>query len=155
MSKFKDREGREWVIDITFADFLRVQKETGVNLRNLLNDKMQPYLELITDPEKFGVVLYSLCSDQAKARGVSFDGLAQSLDSESFECCQEAFEEAVVNFSGRRRKEVVKLLTAKVEEMRPKLMAKAMEEIEAAMLTSSRSGSSAPGSSESTPAPLG
>ncbi len=155
MSQFKDREGREWVIDITFADYLRVQKDTGVNLRDLLNDEMRYYLELINNPEKFGAVLFSLCSVQAKARDVGFEDLARAMDGDSFEDCQNAFQEAFINFLPRRQREAMKTLTAKLEAAINQATTEAMERIEKTDLTSSPSGSGAPVSSESTPAPPG
>jgi hypothetical protein len=88
-NSFTDADGRQWVVRITNRTVRDIKDKLGIDVRELLNDNMQPLFGLLSDSLELSRVLFVACSDQAKERGVSEDSF---LDGFIGDVCEEAVE---------------------------------------------------------------
>ena len=102
MASFKDKAGREWVIDITKGDVRRLTK-LGIPFGELLGDFKRLANEVLTSPEQFDRVLWCLIESQAKAAGVSKDDFDDSWNGDTEEAAGLAFVDSVMDFSPARK----------------------------------------------------
>ena len=100
-TRFKDAAGREWDLRFTVATFGVVRRELGVNLGDLLKpDHGQALGDLfLEDPGKIGSLMYLVCEDQAKGRGVTPEDFAKSLTPDALWSAFDALLAARVDFS--------------------------------------------------------
>lgn len=161
MAKFKDSEGREWLLTINVPVMKRVQDRTGFHLGKLFNDDCKILQEITGDVITFGSVLYAMVEPQAKAANVSEDAFLESLSADAIDAAGDALLEAVQDFSPSRTRPLIAALRNKGREvigLTNEGMAEAVGKINAmnpAMILNSISTSnvSAPlASSESIPA---
>ncbi len=66
MPKFSDKRKRDWTINVNAANIRNVREALGVDLGERASFK-----RLARDPSLLCNVLYVLCEDQAKGRGIS------------------------------------------------------------------------------------
>lgn len=162
MATFKDRTGREWVVEVNPTAMKRVREATGVHLGTVLNDDMAGLAALMADPIKLVDVLYVLCRDQAERHGLTDEGFGRQLDGDAYDAAADAFTEALANFSRPRLRNALRAMLRKEREYRTAAGAKAAAEFEAidvaALLaeaektaTSKNSAGNSPASSASTP----
>ena len=128
MHSFKDAKGNNWTIDLNVGTIIRVQKEIGLNLRELVDgdDKnpLEPAYEFISDPMAFGPALLCLLEAKLKDKGVTPETFLENLDGASAAEAGIAFLRAYVDFfhSAKREafhKQIDKALalTVKMSEM--------------------------------------
>lgn len=111
MYTFKDTASREWLIDLTYGTIVRVHKETGFNLRTLVDgdekNPLEPCFEFITDPIAFGPVLCAIIKDQLEKKQVSMESFFESLDGKAAEAAGMAFVRGYVDFFHSGTKEAL------------------------------------------------
>ena len=66
MVKFTDKRKRDWIINVDAANIQNVREALGVDLGN-----RNSFKRLARDPSLLCNVLFVLCEEQAKERGVS------------------------------------------------------------------------------------
>lgn len=155
MATFKDRTGREWVVEINPTAMRQVREETGVHLGTLLNDRMAGLAALMADPIALVDVLYVLCRDQAAHHKLSDADFGRQLDGDSYDAAADAFTESLANFSPPRLRKALLSLLAKEREYQTAAGQKAAAGIAAmdvsalieAAATSSNSAGNSPASS--------
>ena len=162
---FKDSMGREWSVVIDVWQLKLVRERTGFELGKLLANKMELLNTLFDDGGvQFVNVLYVLCEDQAKKVSVTDEQFGRSLGGDSLEAAFGAFWDAYLDFCPSQRREPLRKLAEKEQELRAAATIQAMKEVEAinvdetlARLTKTWNGSagSSPESPESIPAPVG
>ena len=125
MASFEDRHGRTWSMSITVATVKRVLEATGVNLANILDDKMKPLAELLSNTVKLVDVCW-VCCDQGSGTESEFaDGLA----GDAFERCTNAFLEELVAFFPKRQRETLTEMLEKSTALMNVLADKDMEKL--------------------------
>ena len=110
MSTFKDREGREWTLDINLDSVEQVRKETNVSIYELTNDRCKPLAELMSVPPILANVCYILVG--AKEAGVDQRTFATSIKGPEFEAMTEAFQEELMLFFQGPRQEALRTVWA-------------------------------------------
>lgn len=96
-NQFKDLRGDVWTLAVTLGSARRLKNEVGVDLGNIGDGRL--FLELATDPYKFGSVLWVLLESQAASRSVSLDDFLDRIDGDVVDAAVGAFGAALVNFT--------------------------------------------------------
>jgi hypothetical protein len=166
VAKFADRFNREWLVELDVAGFERVQKETGVDLQAVVDElgalggRTEQIGALTRDPVRLVRVLWVLCERQAanKAPAVAPEEFGRGFGGDAVEDASGALLDELVSFTPRRVRELLRAGLAQVKQERDAATAKLLAAIEAGALrgdTPSTPATSAPVSSEPTPAPPG
>jgi hypothetical protein len=119
MAKFKDNEGREWVIPhfdpYNVAD---VEQATGVSIYTITQRNLEPLRDLFGNRPVFWNVVFILVGEQAKERGVSDRQFVQAVvGGDCLDAAQEAFWEEVLFFSQKAERELLIQMMAKAREL--------------------------------------
>jgi len=96
VSTFKDKNDKEWTLDINIDAVERVHALTGVSLYELANDKARPLGRLIEDLPRFAHVCYVLAG--AEEQGVSKRDLATAIKGQWLEAMTDAFLDELILF---------------------------------------------------------
>jgi hypothetical protein len=137
MATFKDAKGQEWSITLNAPLIEDVIEKHGVHLAQLDKDPLQP---LRNDPMTMVAVLYLLCEDQIKERGLSPKDFGRSVPSPP-DAILDAISEAIVGFFPSGRASHVREVLTKHGEMASKtdqLMVAKMEAVLADPMTETR-----------------
>ena len=94
MPTFRDKQNREWTVELDPVTADEVQDEHGINLVSLESD---PLATLRTDPRKLVAVIHCLCRDQIQELKLTPREFAKNLPFPS-DAMMEALEKAIVNF---------------------------------------------------------
>jgi hypothetical protein len=158
---FRDREGREWQIDLTLGALMRIKASTGLDMLDLQAPKegrVDVFDRLSTDPVTLADTLCAICRPQLDARSLTDSQFADAMGGEAIDSALIALVQEWSDFFHRRGAEAkAKLLAMAVKVMQglnDRMNAatatldegKAVESILGSMSTNSR------GSSASTPA---
>jgi hypothetical protein len=168
MRTFVDREGRNWKIEINVSVVKRVRSLTGVNLLDVLGERLAE--ELANDPILLCDVLYAVCRPQADELGVSDEDFGRGLGGNAIEQATDALLEELVDFFPSRKGALLRKASARMKELEGKICDLAEQRLEDPRLEqkiealfetaldgpstespSSGSSGSSPGSSASTP----
>lgn len=103
---FSDSEGTQWTVPCDLNAIVRVQKETGINLTDLVNQNSDSFRLWSSEFPMIHVqVLYSLLSEQASHKGLEPEDIGKRLASQdAFDDALRCVYNAVVNFSPRPRR---------------------------------------------------
>lgn len=168
MAKFTDGNRNEWIVFVDVPTIERVQQRLdGFRVDQIFDDDMKGLLALVADPVKLVRLLWIVVEEQAEKAKVSPEQFGRALHGDALEDALTALQEAVADFTPRRRRAVLKALAAKSVDVADKTAAlaltevaaidpeKVIEEMKARGRTRSGSATNSPASSESTPAPAG
>ncbi|MDB5294905.1 MAG: hypothetical protein JWO31_888 [Phycisphaerales bacterium] len=172
MKTFKDNEKRTWNVAVNVGTIKRVRDVANVDLLKLGDGDTSLIARLSADPMQLVDVLYALCKPQAEADGVTPDQFAEAMAGDAVEAGLMALLGDLADFFPSGRREVMRKLVGKVQEIGTLLtdkagaevdsidalavLAKVTEELEASRPRPSISGgspSSSPASSASTLTP--
>ena len=98
MAKFIDKEGDNWEIVITIGKLRRL-KEKGINLLRIDEQAIDPVL--LVD------VLYEVCKEQARERGINLEAFEKRFDGDVVVAASEALGEAFADFFPARRAQIL------------------------------------------------
>lgn len=98
MRAFKDRHGREWLVEITVGSIRSVRDLIKVDLYGLIDDRLAGMQALLRDPVRLVDVIYVLCRSQCRERSIDDIAFGESLAGESLAAAGEAFTEAFFDF---------------------------------------------------------
>lgn len=152
MATFCDRNGKQWVIDITVGSISRVRKSTGVEIGKLLTDQLKPLGELLENPEVFMSVVYELLVDRGDTTAEEF---ADAMSGDELDAAQTAFLDALTDFTPSRQRETVRTLIGKIRQLADSLTAQSktnVDNLDVSTLIDTVLNS--PGSSESSRGPI-
>lgn len=161
MHTFKDKSGRSWDLEATYASYARVKAHTGVSLFDLATEERKS-LEQLADPFTLGQVIWCMVEPQAVARNLEPEAFYEAFDGKTLEAAYNALIDEMVFFCPTRVQKILTVAVKKVREVdaaADKIAEERMPQIEAAIdeelarWTCGPSGMSSPGSSASTPAP--
>lgn len=159
MHAFKDTAGREWKIEANFGSYARVKTATGVKLYDIATEDRQSLVQL-TDAFTLGSVIWSMIEPQAEARGLTPEQFYEAVDGQVLNDAYSALIDEMIFFCPTRQRKVLELAVAKLRAADAKAdraldesLVEFGEEIDRAIdqWTRGASGTSLPGSSESTP----
>lgn len=172
MARFTDNDGREWEILLDAPTAIRIREDCD---EAFLKDDFNPgkastYQRMQEDPVLLCRVVYLLCEQQIKERGMTDRQFYLSVLGDAIDRATEALLQAIVNFTPRRDRQMMEALVgqgemqreaieqaiAKVDnpEIREKVKQAVTEMVEqrvATMLTRLNTVTASPESSESTP----
>lgn len=125
MASFQDRHGKTWSMSITVATVKKVLDKTGVNLANILDDKMKPLAGLLSDTIKLVDVCW-VCCEETGTEAEFADGLA----GDAFEKCTNAFLEELIAFFPKRQRETLTEMLQKSTALMDVLAEKNMQKLQ-------------------------
>ncbi len=111
-ASFKDKNGRDWIIDITYGSFARIKRMTGCDILNKIVttkeelpdpetcelDKLPIASRLAFDDEYFVNILFACCARDAEAAGITDIDFGESLRAEHCTAARDVFLEQVRDF---------------------------------------------------------
>ena len=118
--RFKDKTGREWIVDLDVDTCRRVRKECGVDLANFHDGNS--HRQLWESDEKLVDVLWELVSEQAAKASVDASQFAKSLNGDALAAGLEAIQAAVVGFTRPDRRELARQIQDKAKTLTAKLV---------------------------------
>lgn len=131
-ARFEDAEGREWSLKITVNDIRRVRRILG---EDLLKDNVEQMLSrLMADPVLLVDVIYVLVKPQADNRDLSDEDFGRSLYGDALDRATQAFLDALTNFFPSRRREILRRVRERAEEVTEKMAKLTMEQMESGEL---------------------
>ena len=98
MKVFKDKESREWEINLTIGAVKRVRDLVGVNLFELEEGDPPLLTRLSIDEILICDILYCLCKLQADRRGISDEQFGELLTGDVIMAGMDAFYAEMVDF---------------------------------------------------------
>jgi hypothetical protein len=159
MHSFKDKTGREWILEADLGSYDRVAASAGVKLYDIATDNPQSLVQL-ADVLTLGKVLWLMCEPQAESRGVSPEDFAKAFDGDTLAAAYKSLINEMVFFCPTRQRKALTLAVKKIldvetraEEMVNENMEEFEREIDRAIENWTRGSSptSSPESSESIP----
>lgn len=108
MRPFKDKEGREWRLEMNVAQAKRLKDRLDIDVL----DGGHSVNKLAQDPYTAANVLYVLCEQQATAAGISDEQFGALLAGDSFDDATTALLEELVDFFPKRQRETWKKMLA-------------------------------------------
>ncbi|MEI8197016.1 MAG: hypothetical protein WCI73_14045, partial [Phycisphaerae bacterium] len=118
MARFTDRQGREWVLDLSVQDLKTVRSELDLNLFDAFADNYRSYNDLVSNPERLVAVVYLLCQRQAQVAGVSPEDFGAAIAGDVLASLGDAFTEALIDFfPNARGREVLRATVQKAREV--------------------------------------
>lgn len=152
MPTFKDKTGREWVLELDVPAIKRLESRVaGFKIDGLLTEA--GVFALFEDAPRFVDALWVLVERQAADAGVGQEQFAEALPGHVLDAAGVAFVGALVAFTPSHRRRAVAALVAKIPELVDRATDDAIARINAAALSTPATG--AAGSSGSAPAPPG
>jgi len=106
MAEYIDANGKQWQIRLTLASGLRVKDETGIDLQKIES------LSEFADAAKLARMCYILAGSPS-----DFNSFADGVDGATIERMEAALLKEIENFSPPRKRETLKALLAKGEQI--------------------------------------
>jgi hypothetical protein len=160
MTHFTDNQGRTWVLTVNVDAIKRVRQLTDVDLLTVVGGDLLE--RLAEDPVLLCDVLFALCKPEADAKQVSDEDFGRSMSGDAIETATTALLEAIADFFPSRKAALLRSASQKLEHFRGKVLDHAEAkltsgeleaQIEAMLNAQDDSLTSAPASSDATPAP--
>lgn len=122
MAKFKDSQGKEWLVEVTHGHVRPLREECGFDLRDALKEgEGNPLAGLLVrmyaDPEQFGKLMWVLCGREAERANLTPEEFAYRFTGEVMEGAAAAVYQAVFEYFPPLRKAAPKAATAFREMM--------------------------------------
>lgn len=129
MTTFQDSTSRVWCVTVNIAAVKRVRAGLDIDLLDIADGSIID--RLANDPVCLVDVLYLVCKPQADAAGVTDEGFGESMSGAALDAGSSALLKELVDFfPDPRRRDVLKKVLAKSEEVRTSLMTQALAEVE-------------------------
>lgn len=93
MSRFTDKLGREWALDVTMGGAQQVEQDTGIDLLKWMESPDG------ADNRTVFRIVGSLCAEQVADKGLSARQFADGFDGPALERAGQALTEALLFFS--------------------------------------------------------
>lgn len=101
MPKFRDSAGTEWAVSLTVGMLERLAEDADLDLDAWMDKPESLGRTFALAPRTIGRVLWVLCAEEAKARGLDGRAFGMLLDRPTIDAASEAFFEAMVLFYPR------------------------------------------------------
>lgn len=126
MQIFKDRQGREWTVELTLGSVRRIKNLVGVDLLDIANEKI--FEGLANDPEQLVNVVFAACKPQAEKNNVTDIDFGEAMAGDTIAAATGALLEELVNFIQAykpRRGQLLRRALEKLEAVEEKAIQKA------------------------------
>jgi hypothetical protein len=100
-TRFTDSKGDSWEIALTVGMLEKLEVDADFDLDALIEAPDAMSAKLFKSPRVLGQILWVVCEEQAKARGLDGRSFGMRLDRETIDGATEAFFEAAVLFYPR------------------------------------------------------
>jgi hypothetical protein len=124
---FTDTEGREWFLRINCDNTTEILETCGVDLSL---PKLDKAYEAMADTKKLVQVLWILVEKQAESQEVAPKDFAGGLDGDAISDAMEALDEAIVNFTPRRTRSVMRKTINTLAKLHKDAMVQAEKTVE-------------------------
>ena len=115
MQIFRDKNGKDWTIEITVGSVKAIKDALGVDLIEAISDKENNLIgRIYQDPAMLVNSLYVLCLDQANDAGISDTDFGHLFSGDSIESATEAFITELIAFFPKSRRELIRKIWLKV-----------------------------------------
>lgn len=128
MKQFKDSQDRTWTIDLNVDSIEQVRALTEVNLYAALEGSLLE--ELGSNPKKLVDVVFALCEEQAKAKGVSDREFGKAMRGDAIDAATMALLEDLVDFFPQARRPTLRKILDKANQVQAKALAMATEAVD-------------------------
>lgn len=137
MATFKDREGKQWTVEVTHGHVKPLRDECGLDLQDVLKEgEANPLAGLLVkmygDPEQFGRLMWVICGRDAERANISPEDFAYRFNGQVMEDAATAVYEAVFEYFPPLRKAAKKAATA-FREMMNQVTDAATKKVDAAI----------------------
>jgi len=132
MQSFKDTKDRPWEITINVSAIKRVRDVLHVDLLQVLDGGLVE--KLSTDPVLLCDVIFVLIKPQADAKNVSDEEFGAALGGDAIDEATTALLEELVNFSRRSKREALRRLLQKINQLDEKASERVIAEIDSGRL---------------------
>ena len=160
MKTFKDNADRTWTVTVNVDAIKRVRSLLSIDLMEAVEGKLIE--RLIGDPVLLCDVIYSVCKEDADAKGITDEEFGRAMAGDAIELATTALLEELVDFFPQGKRQLLRKALAKLETLQETMLAVVSErldspELDAQLLAELRklgdSSGDSPASSESTPVP--
>jgi hypothetical protein len=127
MAVFRDAKGRDWTVVVDTTTVKPVRESLQIDLLDTSGRTLE---RLADEPALLVDVLWVLCRDEAKERGVTDIQFGQALVGDSIDAATAALMEAVTDFFPSRKRDVLRRAAAMAERVRQKGTDMALAKIE-------------------------
>lgn len=150
---FRDVKGREYVAFISVGVAIRLRKELQIDLNKIT--ERETIARLHEDPEVLVGALWMMVEESAKAQSIEPVEFGESLGGDTLEAAFDAMQEAIILFTRRSMRTVLRALAEKGRKIEELATEQALQEVAkidpAVALTSFDTATSKPPSVESAP----
>lgn len=98
MARFKTKDGREWVLEVTLQTYLDFRQRFEIDLRTSLKENPKPLAEALGDPDRLGQILWMMCEDQALKLKLEPEQFARLFNGDAARSALTALWEAIWDF---------------------------------------------------------
>ncbi len=123
MKVWKDREGREWMLDINVSSIRKVKASTGVDLLEVVTGTLG---EKLSDPMVFCDIVWVLSQEQAEKKGITPEQFGTALAGDCVEAVSNALVEDLVDFFPLQRRTIFRKVLEKARVIEKKNLDAAM-----------------------------
>lgn len=156
MQVFRDRMGRDWVLELNVAQVATVKALTGVDLWKAFDEQLKPLAELLGDLQKVCEVLFALVRRQAAERQITAEQFGEGLAGDSLQGAAEALAQELIDFfPDRARRENLRRVVQKqrqADQLMQERIARTIEAVQPeSLVEEALAGRSSPGDSPAVP----
>lgn len=127
MRTWKDRDGREWLVDVNVGSIRKVKAVTTIDLLSVVDGTLG---EKLSDPMALCDVLWVLSEEQALKKNITPEVFGASLAGDSLESAVTALVEEIVDFFPQQRRKILKAILEKARASEKKALDKVMVKVE-------------------------
>ena len=137
MVVFEDASKNKWTLNLNVGTAQRCKAETEVDLMNVIvinDDGIQASAidRIAEDPSLLVSVLFSLCQEQIKERGLNEYQFAEIFNADTIAAACDALIREIINFSQPVKRKMLTLLYQKTKDFRAKAEGRLTEILESA-----------------------
>jgi hypothetical protein len=130
MRSFTDKNGKQWLVDITWLTVERVRAACGIDMPGLFDPQLDNYGKLLGDELKLIEVVYECCRSSAEKDGLTLDDLKATWQGEIADAAQEAWKEALIDFfRDPARRAALRTMLKTIEEVGEKVIERGTAEL--------------------------
>ena len=121
MHVFKDRDGKDWTIDVNVNTLKRVKSALDVDLMELVSDTR--FVDRLTaDPCLLVDILYVICQPQCLEAGISDEQFGRRMAGDAIEDATGALLGDFVDFFPGRKREILRNALAKLKAVENRIL---------------------------------
>jgi hypothetical protein len=130
MRSFTDKNGKQWLVDITWLTVERVRAACGIDMPGLFDPHLDNYGKLLADELKLIEVVFECCRAAAEQEGLTLDDLKATWQGEIADAAYEAWKESLIDFfRDPARRTALRTMLKTIEEVGAKVLERGTAEL--------------------------